>query len=84
MRTGKSGSLRDQPRELTESRNELFAMFQFRALNLEQADGDVVWRAEGVHGRVCRQARGPRGERPKMVCRDYARWSADDPRRVMY
>lgn len=28
MRTGKSGSLRDQPSELTESRNELFAMVQ--------------------------------------------------------
>lgn len=73
VRTGKSGSLRDQPSELTESRNELFAMVQPMIFQLNGS--------RNVHGRVYRPDPSSTDDDPLNVCRDYARWSADDLRR---
>jgi len=87
VRTGKSGSLRDQPNELTESRNVLLAIISI-TLRLDildrltsQLNGEKSPEV-GVHGH-CTQGPCSGTEKKRYACRDYARWNADDLRRMM-
>lgn len=62
MRMGRSGSLRDHPNELTESRNELFAMIDNQLI----VNIPIERSSEGVvHGGVCREGPWSRKSRPR-------------------